>query len=137
MTDVRSNMFGKYSENDLRQLTEESRIMEMRWQVFEGLYDTTRQELEKTQSALIENVRLRQQVDGLLEETTRQDGIINHCNSIIEDARMAISNHTEETEAFRKLSEEAIIENEKLHKQIALYIDPLKELENVVEPKDL
>lgn len=130
MTDVRSNMFGKYSENDLRVIREENRIMEMRWQVFEGLYDTTRQELERLGHVQNENIGLTTAVPVLQEEIIHKNGIIDLRDSMINRLE-------EEVAAFRKLAEEAVAENEKLHKQIALYIDPLKELENVVEQTNL
>lgn len=123
MTEAKSNIWGRYSENDIRIIREENRILEMRWEVFEGLYDKTRRELEKVQNISTEIPYLRQQLDGLLEERNEQKEVINLRDSIINKLE-------QDVDAFHKLADEAVIENEKLHKQIALYIDPLKELEN-------
>lgn len=117
MTEVRSNMFGKYSENDVRLIREENRILEMRWEVFEGLYDRTRQELEKVQYALTENARLRQQIAELENETSQFKCIIEE-------------RHKEEMEGLNNLLNEAIFENEKLHDEIDRLQGEFSQLKN-------
>jgi len=120
MTEVRSNMFGKYSENDVRLIREENRILEMRWEVFEGLYDRTRQELEKVQYALTENVKLRQQIVELEDQADRDRSVIDNLNDQIVRQDLEI-------DEFRKLADEAVVENEKLNNEIQSLLKVLKD----------
>ena len=120
MTEVRSNMFGKYSENDVRLIREENRILEMRWEVFEGLYDRTRQELEKVQYALTENVKLRQQIVELEDQADRDRSVIDNLNDQIVRQDLEI-------DEFRKLADEAMVENEKLNNEIQSLLKVLKD----------
>jgi predicted nucleic acid-binding Zn-ribbon protein len=105
-------MFGKYSENDVRLIREENRILEMRWEVFEGLYDRTRQELEKVQYALTENAKLRQQIVELEDQANRD-------RSVIDDLNDRIVRQDQEIDEFRKLAEESILKNEKLQDELS------------------
>lgn len=119
MTEVRSNMFGKYSENDVRLIREENRILEMRWEVFEGLYDRIRQELEKVQYALTENLKLRQQIVELEDQADRDRNAIDNLNEELEGLNSLISNNNQEMENLRKLAKESILENEKLQDELS------------------
>jgi len=112
MTDARKNFWGRYSEEDVRIIREENRILEMRWEVFEGLYDRTRQELEKVQYALTENSKLRQQIVELEDQADRD-------RSVIDDLNDRIVRQDQEIDEFRKLAEESILENEKLQDELS------------------
>lgn len=130
MTEVKSNIWGRYSEDDVRIIREENRILEMRWEVFEGLYDRTRQELEKVQYVLAENARLRQELAVLEDEKNHFSDLINDRDNEIERFSEDLGNLITENGNLQKLCNEAVLENEELHKQIALCIDPLKSMEN-------
>ena len=74
MTDIRTNILGRYSSSEVKEILEENRIMTMRWTIFENLYDKERQITEKIRFSAIENTELRRQIDTMesgLAETTR------------------------------------------------------------------
>lgn len=101
MTEVKSNFWGKYTESDVRVIREENRILEMRWEVFEGLYDNARQELEKVQVAFVDNNRLRQHLAEIEDQINEFPSLIEWRDKLISDSKIIIESLRIEIEELK------------------------------------
>ena len=118
MTEVKSNFWGKYSEDSMQKLLGENRIYEMRWEVFEDLYHRTRTELESAKKLIEQNRELQHGCNELSIENDR----LRHDRDQLEF----------ELQNARDVADIAIMENLKLKDQITLYVEPLKSLQNEI-----
>jgi uncharacterized protein (DUF3084 family) len=100
MTDVKPNLLGRYSKQEVDQIIEENRILEMRWQVFEDLYDKTRQELEKWSYTREENFQLRKTIERLEQESAETEKAINSLQQIINTRSIEIAKLNEVIDSF-------------------------------------